>query len=495
MAKTISFVSKISTVALVDDLDSVERGTSRALCVDLDGTLLRTDLLYESFLRLAGSKPWLLLLIPFWLFRGKAHLKRRLAAFGVGDPSQLPYDSRVIELLRTTQNRPRVLCTASDSTLVLPIAAHLGLFEEVHCSDGHTNLAGERKADLLVSRFGERGFDYVANDAIDLRIWRYADSAWIVNASSRLAHAAAKTCNSFTHWPREDRGLHSWLKALRLHQWLKNLLVFVPLLASHQFDDRSAISAAFIAFFAFGLTASGVYLLNDLLDLDADRNHPRKRSRPFAAGSLSLRRGLLAAPFLALTGFAVAWYASPAFASVLVIYYLLTLAYSLRLKQIAIIDVVVLAGLYTIRIVGGAAAITVTLSFWLLALSLFMFLSLAMLKRYTELLSSLQRGNASPSGRGYRIEDLAVVQSLGVASGVVAVLVLCLYLNTPESQTLYTHPTFLWMLCPVLLYWIGRTWLIAHRGEMHDDPIVFAVKDRVSQVTVVLAAMMAFAAI
>jgi 4-hydroxybenzoate polyprenyltransferase len=468
---------------------------TRALCVDLDGTLLRTDLLYESFLRMLGSKPWLVFLLPFWLMRGKAHMKRRLAAFGVGDIRLLPYDQRVLDLLRQTSARPRVLCTASDLTLVKPIAEHLKLFEQIYCSDGHINLAGRRKADLLVERFGERGFDYVANDEVDLRIWQHAHAAWIVNSGGGVVRAASKICQVVAHWPREGAGPKTWLKALRLHQWLKNLLVFVPLLASHQFTNLDAVTAALLGFLAFGLCASGVYLLNDLLDLESDRDHPRKRARPFAAGTLDLRAGLLVTPLLTISGFVIAWIASPAFAAVLGGYYLITLAYSLKLKQVVIIDVVVLAALYTIRIVGGGAAIGVDLSFWLLSLSLFMFMSLAMLKRYTELQLTIRQGKSMPSGRGYHVEDLAVVQSLGAASGVVAVLVLCLYINTSESQALYRHPTFLWLLCPVLLYWISRTWLIAHRGEMHDDPVVFAVKDRGSLLTVMAGAAAVVAAI
>lgn len=476
-------------------MDIESSAPQRALCVDLDGTLLRTDLLYESFLNLVSSKPWLLLFVPFWLLRGKAYLKRRLAAFGVGDVTNLPYDPRVLELLRDTPQRPRVLCTASDQHLVDPIAAHINLFDEVHCSNGEINLAGHRKAEILLQRFGEKGFDYVANDSVDLQIWRHAHAAWVVNAGPAVARAAKKVCMLAQYWPREGDGPKTWLRALRLHQWLKNLLVFVPLLASHDFMELQPLLAAALAFFAFGLCASGVYVLNDLLDLESDRDHPRKKLRPFAAGSLDLRHGMLAVPALTIAGFALAWIVAPAFFAVMAAYYVLTLAYSVRLKQVVIVDVVVLAALYTIRIIGGAAAIAVTPSFWLLALSLFLFLSLAMLKRYTELQMTLHRGRTTASGRGYHVEDLPIVQSLGISSGVAAVLVLCLYINTPESQSLYRHPTLLWLLCPMLLYWISRTWLIAHRGEMHDDPVVFAAKDRVSQMVLLMAGLIGLLAI
>ena len=470
-------------------------GNPRPLCVDLDGTLLRSDLLYESFLRMLARRPWLLFLLPLWLLRGKAHLKQCLAREGVGDPALLPYDTRVLELLQQSSHRQRVLCTASDTSLVEPIARHLGLFDAVYCSDGQRNLAGSRKAALLVERFGERGFDYVANARVDVAIWKHAHSSCVVNGGKGVARAAASCSQLVAHWPHQGGGVRAWLKAARVHQWLKNLLVFVPLLASHRFLEPDTVLQAALAFVAFGLCASGVYLFNDLLDLDSDRQHPRKRNRPFAYGRLELRSGLLATPALTSAGFLLAWYVAPAFLLVLTAYFVLTLAYSLRLKQVVMVDVVMLAALYTIRIVGGAAAIDVTLSFWLLTFSMFIFLSLAMLKRYTELQLTAASGKLKPSGRGYHVDDVGLVQTLGTASGLVSVLVLCLYINAPESQSLYTNPVFLWLLCPVLLYWICRAWLLAHRGEMHDDPVVFAVKDPGSLVTVLVGALAVVAAI
>lgn len=476
-------------------MTAVQGGHGRPLCVDLDGTLVRTDLLYESLLRMIGSRPWMVLLLPFWLLRGKAHLKQRLAAFGCGDPALLPYDPRVLALLESNTDRPRVLCTASDVTLVAPIAAHLGLFDAVYCSDGTRNLAGARKAELLVSLYGERGFDYVANAGVDTAIWKHARAAWVVNGGNGVARAAAAVTRVEAHWPAEQGGPRAWLKAIRLHQWLKNLLVFVPLLASHQFLDAGKGLAAVLAFLAFGLCASGVYLLNDLLDLESDRQHPRKKLRPFACGRLELRAGLLVTPLLTLAGFMLAWLVAPMFLLVLAAYFCLTLAYSLRLKQVMMIDVVMLAALYTIRIVGGAAAIDVPMSFWLLTFSMFLFLSLAMLKRYTELKMTLDSGKTTALGRGYHVGDLSMVQAMGTASGLVAVLVLCLYINAQESEALYRQPLFLWLLCPVLLYWICRTWMLAHRGLMHDDPVVFAVKDPGSLLTVLVGGLAVLAAI
>lgn len=470
------------------------RTDNAALCVDLDGTLLDSDVLYESVLALLARNPLYLLLFPFWLLRGKAFLKRELARRVTLPAETLPYNPQVLDLLRTTAQRPRVLCTASDVLLVAPIAAHLGVFETVIASDGTRNLAGKHKADALVAAFGERGFDYMGNGNVDLAVWQRARGAWVVNNGVRLARQAAQRTTVLAHWPSPPR-LKPWLKALRLHQWLKNLLVFVPLFAAHRFFEPDAIVQSILAFVAFGLCASGVYVLNDLLDLTPDRKHPRKRERPFAAGRLPLLHGLAVAPALTIAGLAVAWLCSPAFALVLLGYYVLTLSYSLKLKRIVMIDVVLLAALYTARIVGGAAAIDVELSFWLLAFSIFIFLSLALLKRYTELHSALALGKKRASGRGYGVEDLPLLQSLGASAGYMAVLVMALYINSPESVELYSHPKALWLVCPILLYWISRIWVVAHRGDMHDDPIVFAATDRVSQIVLALCGACALAAI
>ena len=467
----------------------------RALCIDLDGTLLRSDILYESLLALLAHNPLYLFLVPFWLLRGKAYVKRQLASRVQLPAETLPYDERVLEILRTTTQRPRVLCTASDRLLVQPIADHLGLFEEVMASDGHTNLSGNNKGAALAERFGERGFDYMGNGRVDLKVWAHAGGAIVVNNGTALARDAARQTEVLAHLPSQNGGLLTWVKALRVYQWLKNLLVLVPLLTAHRFFDIGSIIDAGVAFLAFGLCASGVYLLNDLLDLTPDRMHPRKRRRPFAAGTLPLLHGLLVAPLITLAGFALALLCSPAFAGVLLCYYVMTLSYSLKLKRIVMIDVVMLAALYTVRIIGGAVAINSELSFWLLAFSMFVFLSLAMLKRYTELASALANGKEMAIGRGYSVADLPLVQSLGAAAGYIGVLVFALYINSPESLELYTNPKLLWLLCPILLYWISRMWIVSHRGDMHDDPIVFAAMDRSSQIVIGLCVLIVLLAI
>ncbi|WP_052338470.1 UbiA family prenyltransferase [Luteimonas huabeiensis] len=447
-----------------------------------------------QLLALLARNPLYLLMLPLWLLRGKAALKRELARRVQLPPDALPYNPAVLELLRTTTQRPRVLCTASDMLLVEPIAKHLGLFEQVIASDGQRNLAGSHKAQALVDAFGEKNFDYVANGRVDLEVWRHASGAWVVNNDTALAEAVARLTRVHAHWPAPARA-KAWLKALRLHQWLKNLLVLVPLVMAHRVFEPDALWQAMIAVVSFGLCASGVYVLNDLLDLVPDRQHPRKRQRPFAAGHLPLLQGIFAAPALTLAGLALSIACGLNFTLVLLTYYVLTLAYSLRFKRIVMIDVVMLAGLYTVRIIGGAVAIDAELSFWLLAFSMFMFLSLALLKRYTELHAMLASGKNKASGRGYSVEDLPLLQSLGAASGYIAVMVMALYINSPQSLELYTRPQALWLLCPVLLYWVSRVWIVAHRGQMHDDPIVFAATDRVSQVVVALCGIFLLSAI
>ncbi|MBO9739100.1 UbiA family prenyltransferase [Xanthomonas axonopodis pv. begoniae] len=462
--------------------------------MDLDGTLLNSDILYESVLALLARNPLYLFLLPLWLLRGKAALKRELATRVTLPAETLPYNEKVLELLRTTTQRPRVLCTASDALLVTPIAEYLGLFEQVIASDGKRNLSGRNKADVLVDTFGAGNFDYAGNGSVDLHVWEKAGGAWVVNNGNTLSKAAAQRTTVHAHWPAPSRA-RAWLKALRLHQWLKNLLVFVPLLTAHRFLDPASVLQSAIALIAFGLCASGVYVLNDLLDLTPDRQHPRKRKRPFAAGRLPLLHGLFAAPALTVAGLALSLACNLEFTLVLLAYYVMTLAYSLRLKRIVMIDVVLLAALYTVRIIGGAMAIDIELSFWLLAFSMFIFLSLALLKRYTELHAMLGSGKTKASGRAYSVEDLQLLQSMGAAAGYIAVMVMALYINSPESVELYRHPKVLWLVCPVLLYWVSRVWVIAHRGDMHDDPIVFAATDRVSQVVVVLCGLFALSAI
>lgn len=334
----------------------------------------------------------------------------------------------------------------------------------------------------MVARYGELGFDYVGNSSDDVPVWRSARHAIIANSTAAVERKARRHGNVAQTLRDPATPFRHWRKALRLHQWLKNLLLFVPLLAAHAYSDLRLIWLNFLAFVAFGLCASSVYVLNDLLDLPDDRHHRSKRARPFAAGHLSLVQGIIAVPILlsAAIGIAAAVLPVP-FIVGLGTYFALTMAYSLGLKRIAVIDVIVLALLYTLRIIVGATTLAIPLSYWLLGFSMFMFLSLALVKRYAELFHLRTRGTeVTARGRGYYADDLPMVASLGAAAGYIAVMVLALYINDGRTTQLYAHPEIIWFACPLLLIWITRVWMLAHRGLMHDDPVIFAVRDKAS---------------
>lgn len=453
------------------------------LCVDLDGTLLRSDLLLEAYFRLASASPLAALQAPFWLLHGKANLKAEVAQRVDLDVTTLPYNERLLAYLREqrAEGRYLVLATASPEKYALQVAEHLGIFDEVIATKDNINLSGENKAESLVQRFGEGNFDYAGNGRPDLAVWNRAHRAILVDPEAGVTQAIQDVIEIETLIENERPGIKEYLKALRLHQWSKNALVFLPLLGAHRVGELDLLADAVLAFIVFGLCASSVYLLNDLLDLPADRIHPSKRRRPFAAGTVPIIHGVILIPLLLILSFGLALFLPPLFLAVLALYYVSTLTYSLWLKRVVLVDVLLLAGLYTTRVLAGAAAVEIIPSFWLLAFSMFLFLSLALAKRYTELMVMHEHGTETTRGRGYQSSDLGALLSLGTAGGYMAVLVLALYINSPEVGKLYKRPEAIWLLCPLLLYWISRMWLGANRGKLHDDPVVFALKDHVSR--------------
>ena len=467
---------------------------NKPLVVDLDGTLLRSDMLVESAFAYLRHKPFRAFEPLSWLLGGKANLKARLADEVDVDVASLPYDQEVISFLEQQKaaGRTLVLATASHKKYAEAIAAHLGLFDRVLATHGNTNLSARTKRNVLVNEYGEKGFDYLGNSRDDLKVWASAHTAHIANPEFGVESAANRLGNVEQVIRTPARPVRTWIKQLRLHQWAKNALVFVPLLASHKVGELDLLATGLLAFLLFGLCASSVYLLNDLLDLEDDRQHVSKRQRPLASGSVPIKAALLLFPVLLLAAFAgSAWLMPWKFTLALAAYYSLTLAYSFILKRIMTIDVIALAMLYTVRIVAGTFAFDVSLTFWMLAFSMFLLLSLAMVKRYAELRESRSKGKTELTpGRGYYPGDLEMISSLGAASGYLSVMVLALYIQDQNTLALYRYPEVIWLACPVLLYWITRTWMIAHRGWMHDDPVVFAIKDRNS-----LLAAAAFAAI
>jgi 4-hydroxybenzoate polyprenyltransferase/phosphoserine phosphatase len=467
------------------------------LCVDLDGTLIRSDLLFESAVLLVKRNPLFMFRMLIWLLRGKAALKAEIAARVVLNAASLPYNTQLVEWLKLEREAGRSLwlCTATHSTLAERVAEHLGIFDGVLASDGQSNLAGGAKAQRLIERFGARGFDYCGNERRDLAVWSHANGAIVVAAGAPLERAAAGVTSVLRSFPSQASFLRAAIRALRPHQWVKNALIVVPLLAAHGSRDAHSVLAVVLAAVAFCACASSVYILNDLLDLEADRAHQRKRKRPFASGDLSIAAGLALFPVLLALGAVISLLLPVKFQLVFAGYYALTCAYSFGLKGRVIVDAMALAGLYTIRVIAGAAAASVPLSFWLLLFSMFLFLSLAFVKRYAELDAMRRRQGLRAAGRGYHVEDLAVLQSLGSAAGYLSVLVLALYINSPEVTALYARPKMIWLLCVLVLYWISRVWMKAQRGEMHDDPVVFALKDRPSLAVGVLALITTMAAI
>ncbi|PVX82296.1 4-hydroxybenzoate polyprenyltransferase [Paraburkholderia unamae] len=461
--------------------------------------MIRSDVLIESGFAYFKSAPLRFYRPLVWLARGgKPALKAGLAESTNVDVTVLPYDPQVIDWLKEERQAGRelVLATATHERYARAIADHLGLFDQTFATADGVNLSSHRKREKLVAEFGEKNFDYAGNSHDDVAVWQSAARAYVVNPSSGVERAARKIGNVESVIESRPPMLKTLSKSLRLHQWLKNLLIFVPLLAAHKLDRPELVIAALLAFVAFGLCASSVYLLNDLLDLEDDRHHPTKRKRPFASGALPLTWGIALFPVLLACAFALtALFLPLRFGAVLVGYYVLTLAYSMYLKRQVMVDVVVLAMLYTIRIVAGSAAIGAHLTFWLLAFSMFIFLSLALVKRYAELHSMQARGLVKTRGRGYVLSDLPLISSLGTASGYLSVLVLAMYIQDGNTAKLYRHAQVIWLACPLLLYWVSRTWIIAHRGLMHDDPIVFAARDRVSLAVVALCCLVFWAAI
>jgi len=464
--------------------------------VDLDGTLVASDLLIETAFSELARRPWSLVEIAGALSRGKAALKHRLAAPADFDPSLLPYDQEVLAVVRQARaaGRPVYLASASNRRLVETVADHLGLFTGWFASDETMNLAGAEKARRLVEAFGERGFDYIGNDAADLPVWEKAARALAIRTPVRVKRRLARGAREVDHLPCEKPTWRTWAKLLRVHQYAKNALVLVPLLTAHLFT-LEAVVQAFVAVAAFSLCASSVYILNDLLDLQDDRGHRTKCYRPLASGAIPLLHGVVAAPLLFLASIAVAATVSLPFIGVLLGYFALTSAYSLMLKRMMLVDVLTLAGLYSIRVFGGAVAIDVAVSKWLLGFCMMIFMSLALIKRYVELAARRDAGLPDPANRDYRASDLDMVAALAAAAGFNAVTVFALYISSDAVNALYTRPAILWLVGPLLLYWIARALMLASRRLMDDDPVVFALKDRVSLATIAAAGALILAAV
>ncbi len=459
--------------------------TNAPLVVDLDGTLTPTDTLVESLVKVVKQSPMNLLRLPFWLIKGKAAFKAVIAAQAGVAVELLPYREPLLDYLRKERSKGRriVLATAAHHSIADGVAKHLDLFDQVLATEAGCNLKGKAKLNAIQKKVGGT-FVYAGDSKADVPIWKAAQKAVLVDVQPGIAAMVRQAVPIEHEFQGDGVGLSLWLHALRVHQWLKNLLLFVPLMTAFSFTDIGKLSSIFLAFLAFSFSASATYIVNDLWDLENDRAHPRKRLRPFASAKLPILQGLAVSVGILLLGLVLAFTVSLGFFLMLLLYLVLTSAYSWVLKEYVLIDVLMLSLLYTLRILAGSVAIGIATSSWLLAFSAFIFLSLALVKRCAELVSLGENGVAATRGRDYQVTDLVVLWPMGVGSALSAVVVFGLFINTPETESRYGTPQLLWLVAIGLIYWLARLWVKTSRGEMHDDPVIYAIKDRGSRVTV-----------
>ncbi len=455
------------------------------LVVDVDGTLIGGNLLFEGIARVLGESPLKLLLLPFWLLAGRASLKRRVAQAASLPVSTLILNSAVLKEIELAKAGGQAVWLASgaDESAVRALAEFVGA-SGVLASDGRVNLVGQAKADRLTDQFGEGGFDYIGNERRDLAVWRVARRAVGVNLSTHLARRLEALASDARLLPGNRGRLIDYLRSLRPHQWIKNVLVFLPLAASHRMEPELYLVVAGI-FVALCACTSATYVFNDLIDLPHDRKHETKRHRPMAAGTVSIQAMVGIGLACLAAGLSIAFWLSTAAGVCVVVYLAANLAYSLWLKRKTFLDVITLSFLYAVRLLIGAMAISLSVSSWLIGFSMFVFLSLAIVKRQVELGSMIDPTNAGVRGRAYFAADIGTITALGAASAFASVVVLTLYLQSPEVMARYERPDLLWLVCPLLIYWLGRLILLANRGTVDDDPVVFALRDRASWVVAV----------
>lgn len=467
-----------------------------ALCLDLDGTLIRSDALFESIFQLLKINPLFLFLVPIWLMKGKPNLKEEIDKRIDFKADTLPYNQDLIDYAKAEKNRGRkvYLATASHISIADKVAKHLNIFDGVYATKDGYNLKSEKKAKVLNQEFGKGKYVYAGDAKVDYNIWKDAAAAIVVSNKKTFIEDVNKKFTVEKSFYNEVNIFKKIIKEIRVYQWVKNLLLFLPILLAHTLGNVTDLTNVVIGFFSFSISASFVYVLNDLLDLDSDRSHPRKKKRPLASGDLPIQIGIALVPLLLIIGIGLSFFLSPKFQFILFSYILITTAYSFSLKKVPILDIILLATLFTTRIVAGAFAANVYLSMWILAFSMFFFMNLAVLKRYTELLVMKKKNEIEAKGRGYHIEDMGLLLSMGPAAGFLSILVFVLYIDSAQATGLYSEPLILWLIAPVFLYWISRIWHLSVRGKMTDDPIVFTGKDKVSYVVGLIIFIIAYLA-
>jgi 4-hydroxybenzoate polyprenyltransferase len=454
--------------------------------VDLDGTLIKTDILWESLFLLARNNPSKFIKVPLWLLRGKSFLKKKIADYALPDVSVLPYNEELLSFLRKSkaEGRSLILASAADERVVKKIAEYLNIFDEAFGTTENSNLKGNLKLELIKQVCNGKGFDYVGNEKADIPIWSASENAYAVTDSRALLNKIPKQSDQI-HTFGLDRSFNAIIKALRPHQWVKNLLLFVPLLLAHEITSRDKIITLIIAFFSFNLCASSVYIINDVLDIGSDRHHPSKKNRPFAVGLLSIPNGLIMSICLLTACFFVSFTWLPLnFTAILILYLFTTSLYSLWIKKKLIADVIALSFLYVVRIFSGSAAVLVPISPWFLAFASFFFLNIALAKRYIELKEYEFRREKNLMARGYHVVDQQIILTAGISSGYTSVLVFYLYITNSKVVTeLYPNPMWLWLIGPLLIYWLTRLWILAQRRLIDSDPVLFTLKDLSSWIT------------
>lgn len=466
------------------------------LCVDLDGTIIKTDLLYESALYLIKKNAFFIFLLPIWLLKGRYFLKFKLLEYVSPTISSMPYNKDVIEFViqEKAKGRKIILVTATAQPLADKVAKFLDLFDETIASKNGTNLVGKIKAEHLIKEFGVKGFDYIGDSFKDIFVWKYARKSLIVGNNEKLIKETQKVCEVSKIFPLDVNQFQVFIKQIRVHQWIKNLLIFLPALLAHKTDVGDYVSA-FWGFISFSLVASAIYVINDLADIESDRNHPSKNKRPLASGKIKIITCLKAISFLLIGGFLISIFTlSIDFTLLLLLYTIITISYSFKLKKMYLLDMITLSLLYTIRLISGGIVSDTIISPWLFSFSMFIFLSLGAMKRYTELKGLSESENTKTRGRDYYVEDIPLIGIIGISSGMVSTLVFTLYIVNPEVLTLYKNPVYLYFITPIVLYWILRMWFLSHRSMMNDDPIVFAIKDKTSYLIAFIVLILALGA-
>jgi len=452
------------------------------LCVDLDGTLVKSDTLHDSLLVLLRTHPLKAFQLPLQVLKGKAAFKSFITDSVSLDVAHLPYNHTLLRYLQAERARGReiYLATGADIRLAQRVASYLGIFTGVFGSEGAVNLTGKNKLERLYNGLKTDSFDYIGNATPDLPLLTHSQHPMVANPTMQLRMAMrAQGITPAQTFEERVQPFKGFLKAIRLHQWAKNVLIFVPLLLSHALV-LPRISAAILAFFCFSLTASATYIVNDLLDIEADRRHARKRKRPFAAGDLAASSGIVISLLFLCAALAGAFRLPREFFGWLLLYLVTTLSYSTYLKRVPIVDVVVLSSLYTLRLLAGGAASQTEISHWLAGFSIFLFLALAFVKRFAELENLRIQGASPKNGRGYLMTDIEQLRSFGTASSYAAVVIFAIYISRPDVTDLYRKPGYLWLIVPIMILWLSRVWLLASRGELDEDPVVFAITDRMS---------------